>query len=111
MTNNLKANRELDAAVAERVMGEEWTHISPDRVWDDIPAYSTDISAAWQVVLKLVEMGYYVDIGVDEHGAQVQLDKFGGRDINWILGESIRGKDAPEAICRAAPKAVDRETG
>jgi hypothetical protein len=70
---------------------------------------STDIAAAMLVVEKLVADGYYVDIGIDKHGAQVQLDKFGGEDISWIFGGSIRGKDVPEAICLAAVMASEAE--
>ena len=89
--------RILDAKVAE-FMGSTSSKLG-------VPLYSTDIKAAFMVVDKLVEMGYYVDIGVDEHGAQVQLDRFDpSREIFWEQGGSIRGKDAPEAICLAALK-------
>ena len=62
----MKAGRELDALVAEKVMGWTWdgkTAWSPtgSRLWmvrkDPywwLPYYSTDIAAAWEVVEKLV---------------------------------------------------------
>ena len=69
--------------------------------------YSTDIAAAMQVVEKLVEMGFYVDIGIDKHGAQVQLNHYTGSEYGWIHGKSLRADTAPLAICRAALKAVE----
>lgn len=106
--DEFEAGRELDALVAEKVMGRI---LIPDEVlkhtsatnFEDIPAYSTDISAAWQVVEKMLELGAYVDIGIDKYGAQVQLDNYDGK---WESGESIRADNAPLAICRAALKAL-----
>lgn len=54
----MQAGRELDALVAEKVMGhcvkrgaENIPRIwSVQRGWDRIPDYSTDIAAAWGVV-------------------------------------------------------------
>ena len=99
-------NRELDFIIYTEFMGfDDWE--TDKTYWEKErpPHYSTDIKAAFLVVNKLVEMGYYVDIGVDEHGAQVQLDRFDpSRKIFWETGGSIRGKDASEAICLAALK-------
>ena len=123
-------NRELDAKMAE-LMGEcvhDWEikvdddALYTDTVWRKCikcneefwglnpPVcryYSTDIAAAMLVVEKLVEMGFYVDIGVDKHGAQVQLNHYTGSEYGWTHGESIQGKDVPEAICLAALMAVE----
>ena len=74
-------------------------HISPDN-------FSTDIAAAWLVVEKLTEE-YYVDIGIDKHGAQVQINYYTGSEYGWIHGESVRADTFPLAICRAALKAVN----
>ncbi|MHA2266004.1 MAG: BC1872 family protein [Candidatus Thorarchaeota archaeon] len=105
---------EIKVAVAENVMG--WVvngdayvteAITMTEAWLLIPNFPTDIAAAWLVVKKLVEMGYYVDIGVDKHGAQVQLDRL---DNEWELTvESTRARTLPLAICRAALAAVERE--
>lgn len=68
----------LDAAVARRVMGwAEYAHDhapdaphwhKPEGVelgpWEVMPAFSTDIAAAWQVVERLVEQGWTVDVEV-----------------------------------------------
>jgi hypothetical protein len=77
MVNDMPAGREMDALVAEKVMGCKVSHLpfpggqervscgcrngehpgphdNTDPVWDDILAYySTDIAAAWKVVEKL----------------------------------------------------------
>ena len=117
MNINELEGRELDAKVHNDVMDLHgayryegaFGHEQTRRVSEDCPYYSTDIAAAWLVVDKLVEIGFYVDIGVDKHGAQVQLDKLGPKDISWLFGESIRGKDVPEAICHAAEKAMEEQ--
>lgn len=86
----MTAGRELDALVAEKVMGwKRWTcadfqfqkavlyHSNPQYLvtWrrDDslplcedqpsVPRYSTDIAAAWTVVEKMHEEGFGVEIG------------------------------------------------
>jgi len=113
-----EAGRCLDAWVASAVFNEpepksRFDRPSEDGAWrwtgDYVPRFapkpfSTDIAAAWEVVGR-VSNGYYIDIGVDEHGAQVQINKY--EDGSWdILPESIRADTAPLAICRAAIKAV-----
>jgi hypothetical protein len=103
-------HEELNVAVAIEVM--EWVvngdayvteAITMTEAWQLIPNFSTDIAAAMLVVDKLVEMGYYVDIGIDVHGAQVQLDRYDpSREIHWEIGDSIRADTVPLAISRAA---------
>jgi hypothetical protein len=54
------AGRELDAVVAERVMGLKEVTSWADGVcrsrmpfgWHDVPCYSTEIAAAWQVFVR-----------------------------------------------------------
>ena len=72
-----------------------------------VPKYSTEIQVAWGIVEKIAKTNY-VDIGVDEHGAQVQIDSF--EDDRWEFGavESTRAETAPLAICRAALKASEK---
>jgi hypothetical protein len=43
---NIEAGREMDAAVAEKVMGLQENQSQ----WFRIPDYSTDIAAAWAVI-------------------------------------------------------------
>lgn len=139
----MDVGRELDAAVAERVMGWEWftavnvnVLVPPEHHWrvqrswripgkhgeeDDIdsarfydsrnggkqapvvPAYSTNIAAAWLVVEELTA-----------HGLRLSLDMFGGdpwwaefADERWERGAQATAPTAPEAICRAALAAME----
>ena len=63
----MKAGRELDALVAERVMGwriddadGKWTSPSPNAIthFTRPPAYSTDIAAAMEIVPRLRAFGW-----------------------------------------------------
>ena len=128
----MNAGRELDAIIAEKVMG--W-HLVPVKelcavlmppeitgvIWDDdlimkyqVPPYSTDIAAAWQVVEKIA------DTQTHFHAQFVlQRELFGWgcgfRKLNWsgAVNESVSPfiihehcQTAPHAICLAALKAV-----
>jgi hypothetical protein len=70
--DELPAGRELDALVAERVLGlridDAWfQHPDGRRVSSDgLPHYSTDIAAAWQVVDKLLT--YSCDFELERAG-------------------------------------------
>ena len=99
----LKAGRELDALVAEKVMGLPGAAVGGwynPNLLDGPPPYSTDIAAAWEVVEKLLELGWHVDI---EDGWCVIV--YGGRD-GKADSEMEVGETAPEAICLAALEAV-----
>lgn len=96
-------NRELDALVAEKVMGVQTTQhegrliLFPGSM--DIPHYSTDIAAAWEVVEKLGGESVVLTYGEDT----------GWWECSFLIG-GIRStgmsKSAPEAICAAALEAV-----
>ena len=111
----LTAGRELDALVAEKVMGlervgylykyREYTE-SPghgNMSEKDIPPYSTSIAAAWEVVEKLAYEGK----------AAFALEFLKYEPKTWVaefgIGVFDEGKadTAPLAICRAALKAND----
>lgn len=128
----MKAGRELDALIAEKVMNEcchDWHECGPN-VWDyqcqkcgikdstfphctlktvgmDNP-YSTDIAAAWEVVEKLNKTlsSHYVNIrqGKDMGGCEVCVEH---QYDHSLLSVSFGGT-APEAICLAALKAVEK---
>lgn len=102
----MPAGRELDALVAEKVMlwvvdrlSNHWCGVPTNgtALPSDIPSYSTDIGAAWEVVEK---MRTHSDV-------QVWVR------FVWELPMSARGIHAllanlsPEAICRAALKASE----
>lgn len=104
--------RELDALVAEKVMGykrleptldwpERW--LCDDRKLGGIPAYSTDIAAAWEVVEKLSAKHPYITI-----------IRVGTAPTEWVIAEGpgdsdpdlARAPTVPYAICLAALKSV-----
>jgi hypothetical protein len=127
---SMDAGRELDMLVAEKVMGCQWRRfgnlgevLSPPNSlhsWADthrgerrptfmLPAYSTDIAAAWEVVEAA---GPFVKL---THG--IALD---GQTQGWLWECLLYRKDevsprqafahgvtAPLAICRAALAAVE----
>jgi len=106
--SEMKAGRELDALVAEKVMG--WT--LSGRVWIDERGHlqtieptsfgsfepSSDIAAAWEVVEKMRARGLIVDLTLGA-GAYCRIGGF------RPFAEE-RGATAPLAICLAALKAV-----
>jgi hypothetical protein len=118
-TMKLAPGRELDALVAEKVMGwlhtESWqsdgeiTGTTPDyRAWVPVPRYSTDWAAAGEVVEKVrAQMpggwGFELeDVGVSAVALNTWRAAFMGADAKWeALSDS-----APHAICLAALQAV-----
>jgi len=128
----MKPGRELDALVAERVMG--WTRepkgwLSPPMgdprmmwaaTWDEagrpgyLPSYSTDIAAVWEVV---EQMGTKEILGVLTLGAPCD-DNPKWRAIftkKWVANLDAypdgieHGDSAPHAICLAALKATGHD--
>lgn len=127
--DDLVAGPELDALVAEKVMG--WTRHYPiqeedggasdfDSDWfedpkgnpSDVPNYSEDIAAAWAVVEKMRPLN--VDLtnhARAERWCCVFFDRDGGSDgfipeLKGRFQEYTVAAAAPLAICRAALKAV-----
>ena len=118
----MQAGRELDALVAEKVMGLNIRYPTDGNVprepfyWakdDDgyeepfaCPHYSTDISAAWEVVEKLMGsgamFGFVLSVLDDRHTTAV---------FSETAGHGYRGisEEAPHAICLAALKAMGVE--
>ena len=111
----MQAGRELDAMVAEKVMG--WNIINkhmgspPKETWDEdtvvciapIPHYSTDIAAAWKVVEK---MQYFQK--PSQMGHPLHLKYCWWVNKWWACVESSEALEetAPLAISKAALKAV-----
>lgn len=111
----MKPSRELDALVAEKVMG-----MSTERRLRDIPEYSTDVAAAWQVVEKLKWAEPELSWSDEQHAWCLYLNKK-PLDIwqpEWSGGCLYLKKTlviwptaptAPHAICLAALRAVGVE--
>lgn len=134
--SELKPGRELDALVAEKVMG--WAPFAP-QVLDKLgfhfcspcdicgregepfehclPYFSTKIEAAWKVVEKVIELPQFNDrhcyFNIQQHRAEfkeaeVEMRLFELRDGEELLCGPyyVLGESAPHAICLAALKAV-----
>jgi hypothetical protein len=108
---NMPMGREMDALIAEKIFGYNRVYYNEKIVANLYPTgagcfvegeaheYSTDISAAWEVVEKLHELGYFLGLYRD-----------GFKKCIWEIdiGADIELTDntAPLAICRAALLAV-----
>lgn len=116
--DELKAGRELDALIAEKVMG--WHKLfggngiyyqNPLSAKAIVPPrFSADISAAWQVVERLEELGYWTQlrtpvslehVGNGGYWCGFTLHGCNGRPDHWTSATS-----QPLAICLAALRAV-----
>lgn len=126
MIEAMEAGRELNALIAEKVMGLNVQH---RRVWEQqgsclrevgLKAYSTDIAAAWEVVsagfveaVVKLDDGRYGSIPAREDWSSdepklrcgFQLSHPGNYYEVPIAADCI-GDTAPHAICLAALKAV-----
>ena len=94
----MKAGRELDALIAEKVMG--WSKEQVETWPVSVPHYSSRIQDAWLVVAKFPQVAIY-----GPH--DLWLVRFSDREgvsINDI-DDPGRGDTAPLAICLAALKA------
>lgn len=98
----MKAGRELDALIAEKVMGlktppnercsctnSEWLC----RKHGTFPRYSTSIADAWEVVEKLGDKDFRVE---KDYDFEFWICILGNRR------REVRGTTAPHAICLAA---------
>jgi hypothetical protein len=116
-----EAGRELDALIAEKVMGWKWyDHTGyairyfrpPNRFnygaiaeggevtyLDSLPRYSTDMAAAWEVAetFDAVQVGRAWNLDGNSAGYHCQLD---------VDNVNAFAETAPLAICRAALLAV-----
>jgi hypothetical protein len=137
----LKPGRELDTLVAEKVMGIEVVYdafggpcvpgtdsvsdprgdygLGPITTGDSIPDYSTDISAAWEVVESMAAKTFEVTVeGGGPYGDRPDLQNGEGWYASFYLGDSNApwksgtinaqawASTAPHALCLAALKAV-----
>jgi hypothetical protein len=120
----MKSGRELDALIAEKVMGYpafakqvleqlgahllgegEHEHClvcgrGIDGTLECLPYYSTDIAAAWEVVEKL-----RLAIAPGDEGGWIAASSAYHLDA----GRAERADTAPHAICLAALKAAENE--
>jgi hypothetical protein len=126
-----KSGRELDALVAEKVMGWQWFVSAqtgrralfhprglPDwfskpatgtediaRNWDPFPEYSSDIAAAWKVIGQI--MGPFIDVSVTEVGPY-RNDGCSKCEITWSNDEDDPQEYSLQEIADEAPLAICR---
>jgi len=132
----MEANRELDALIAEKVLGitgiehgdsDWWEEDFPlsegwlirDHDYREVPHYSTDIAAAWQIVELMTSRMGYQNLGFRWVGP-VFKPETDYLDTTWPLGttcwyvmveadgrrEYLYADTAPLAICSAALAAI-----
>lgn len=101
---SMDAGRELDALVAEKVMGLtnlHWMsgqlHYGAEHEMNLLPDYSTDISAAWEVVEKMGDC-----LHLKEHGAEGEWEAL----FCGFSESKAHGETAQLAISRSALLAV-----
>lgn len=112
----MNPGRELDALIAEKVLGHELGRFGHGDAIEiitygphfiPIPRYSTSIEAAWEVVEKLDLFGCK-----DLPGYGPIWYVLGKNTAGWVIadtrdmGWSVEGDTAPHAICVAALKAI-----
>ena len=95
----MEAGRELDALVEEKLMKAPFAG-------DYQQHYSTDIAAAWEVLEKMQDNGWFWNIDYDYGELVAGFGK--GRDsegdLSWHYEQA---ETTPHAICLAALKAVE----
>jgi hypothetical protein len=117
----MNPGRELDALIAEKVMGwkpQHGIHLFPPtdepnrkryEKWNgetmitEIPHYSTNIADTWLVVEKMKEQSFHMLILTGPDKTEVQPVKPG------LLIFTVTEKTPELAICKAALKAVEVE--
>ncbi len=116
--DSFKAGRELDALIGEKLFGVSYEFVYDDYMipdpddpiaYDVCPHYSTDITAAWQVLEKLLTMTENQDIHLEHLGSGEE--GYWGVSTCYEMGEWkdwARAETAPLAICLAALQAVAR---
>jgi hypothetical protein len=105
--------RRIDALVAEHVMGHDFVYIDlnvtpriavddgTDEGHEEMPYYSSDIAAAWEVVERLKMYEPEISWNDEHQGWSVSLWKFSA--IRSQCG--VSAETAPLTICLAALKA------
>lgn len=108
---SIEPGRELDALVAEKVMGfrvDQYKYVvDTGKITTTLPCYSENISAAWEVVEKITYPDGRLTAAFQLsrwslYTAIFCFEKTGGGQFNF---EGV-APTAPRAICLAALKAV-----
>lgn len=115
--------RELDALVAKHIFPDKFikgtTYSFPGEIKWEYPPYSTDISAAWEVVEKATS-DHWISLTMTCRPRQADAgDCWKGNDRYWVEithggqgaypGPIIRANSVPHAICIAALIVYDND--
>ncbi len=97
----------IDCLIAEQKAKKDKEIPGDCEYWKtiDIPPYSADIAAAWEVLLKLKEKGFTWMMGETDYKKDYIVVELGLEIITRNNHNSI-AETAPLAICRAALKAM-----
>jgi hypothetical protein len=122
---NMPAGREMDKLIYDKILGYKSFYsldgeLIDEEIFAAVSNYSTDISAAWEVVEKMIKEGFEYDIEYHPNEYWPNEDKSRLEDIRWRADFcAYPGTDmchniqaaptAPLAICRAALLAVMEE--
>ncbi len=96
----MRPGRDLDLLVCEKVFD--------NKTLGSVKPYSTDISAAWQVVLACPEMRitFHRTINPSLIEGSASLKRLPDGRLEWFYvvyeGHEVRTPEAPEAICKVA---------
>lgn len=131
----MKPGRELDARIAEKLMGwteikksplgyamgDEYSGISPNEQASpytgfkprmNIPRYSTEIAAAWLVIEMLTSRGWDVIVGFNEcrkWSCVLRLKLTGANEGHATQLDVCDQETAPHSISLAALKTIEQE--
>ncbi len=115
-------SRELDLYMAQRVLGHRTYNDKTGKPFEELSSgqtrplrsYARDISAAWEIVEKLgisvlpVEQGWFALVG-NAKGWESPADFIAYlQTADFANSGAAVGASAPETICLAAMKAVER---
>lgn len=125
-----RAGRRLDRAVGRRVMGchvrenskgcydlvvpgsyNRVDYVGRDGAWSGMPAFSTEIAAAWTLVERLHALGWVVEVTMDNGTGRYCRAWYMGDDGRPVEHESRDAATIPLAICRAALVCVEARAG
>lgn len=102
----MQAGREMDLFVDAFVMLNGLKNAYKMKVLDgineareDCPHYSTNMSDVWEVVIKMLSMGYYFEL---HHDLNAWTAKFCNADTNKCFTVNTTKTNAAGEICRAA---------
>ena len=107
--DSLQAGRRLDVIIAREVFGYQVVNIDDEPYietekleYASVPEYSTDVSAAWEVIQKMVEAKVLMNISYGTKTWNVNFST--QKQYRKLVYDSSTAETITLAICRAALK-------